>query len=634
MVADSDRPSETEARASCERVIASRVFAGSPMLTRFLRFVVDEKLAGRGDALKEYVVGVNALGRSTHFDPAADSAVRVAARQLRYKLSEYFADEGRDDAVVLELPKGAYVPAFRFRESQAATTVATPPDVVSIDGAPLVSSDPRVSSAQRWIVVLLVLAVFPAIALLWNVRSRSANAPSSATAVMPSIVVLPFLNLSGSPADEYISDGMTEEITASLARSDKLRVVARTSAFHFKGRAQDVRTIARELSADVVLEGSLRKAGDQYRITTQLINAADGVHLWSHSYDASQHDLFRMYDDIARAVAGEINARVGGTIRLAAPKYATHDAEAYALVLEGRFNWNKRTPDALKRSVQLYTQAIARDSLNAQAFAGLADSYATMAVNSVTPPGESPPKAIAAAQRALALDSTRGEPHAAIALMRAFQDWDWDGADAEFTRAIALSPNYATAHSWYAITLLARGRFDDALAQLSRARTLDPLSTAIAYNIAEANYYARRGEEAERRTQRVFELDSNSLVTYSLLGRIYASAGRVRDARAAFVKANDSLAIAERVDTTHGYAMLRMKMKQMTTAERNTSPYWMGVLHSTMGSNDSAFVWFNRAFELRHLNLVSLKTEPSIDRVRSDSRYVELLRKMHLDPSR
>ncbi|MBC8087499.1 MAG: hypothetical protein H7Z40_09540 [Phycisphaerae bacterium] len=640
-------PSDDVARACLERVAVSRVFAGSPKLAAFLRFVVEETLAGRGNSVKEYSVGVGALGKPTGFDPANDSTVRVAARQLRFKLSEYFAEEGRDDALVIELPKGAYVPQFTLRKSSSqlgsASDESLLPEAAEPKSAAGTAIVPARASWTRFLKPALILGTAVAATALVTAKlagskqnaaetSVTTQASSIASAGKPlSIVVLPFLNLSGTDSEEYVSDGITEEITAMLARSSDLRVVARTSAFRYKATTKDVRTIASEVSANAVLEGSVRKSNDKYRVTAQLISATDGVHLWASTFDIDKTDLFKAYDDIAHSVTSEINRQLHANITRVPTRLATRDPQAHALFLEARFNWNKRTPDAIKRSVTLYGQALRRDSAYALAYAGLADAYATMAVNSITKAGESPPKAIAAAERAIQLDPTLGEPHAAIGLMRAFQYYDWTGADAEFAQAIRLSPNYSTAHAWYSITLLARGRFDEAMRELELAQQLDPLSLAHAYGVAENRFYARQWDQAEAKAKRILELDSTFLEAYKLLGKIYAFSNRPVQARAAFLKAKDTLMLVQLDTAANKHVVLRTLMKTFPAEWADQAPVWMASLEVTLGDMDAAFKWINHAHQIRQLDLVSIKVDPVFDGIRRDARYTALLRTMKLN---
>ncbi len=634
---------ETRIRHCLEQVVSSPMFVGSPMLVRFLRFVVEETLHGRADTLKEYTIGIGALGKPTTFDPAADSTVRVAARQLRFKLSEYATNHGSTDDCVIELPKGRYVPVFVRRPVAPVALAEVAPPAPTVPSVAMPQGSPR----RRWAIVGIAGAVILATVALLLRNARDASPTPSTPTVTAAVerrtgaqdsaggttmVVLPFLNLTGSVDDDFIADGISDEITTTLARSAHLRVVARTSAFRYKGTTKDVRTIAAELGANTVLEGSVRRVRGAYRVSVALIDATDGVSLWAETFTVERRALFTLYDDVAHAVVDETNRRLNSTVREPSRRVALRDPEAHLLYLEARYHWNKRAPASLERSVALYQQAIARDSTYALAHAGLADSYATMAVNSVTPPGVSPPKAVAAARRAIALDPTLGEPHATLALMRAFQDYDWAGADREFDTAIRLSPNYATAHAWYAISLLARARFDETLAQLDMAQQLDPLSLAISYNIAEALYYARRWNDAERKAQRLLSLDSTFPAAHVLLGKIYALSNRPALARAAFIRGNDSVSMVQFERTAQHDTRLRDAMRRLPADILARYPSWIGTLYASLSENDSAFLWLDRAYHARHLDLVSVRVDPAWDNIRRDPRYPAFLRRLGLAP--
>lgn len=606
-------PSPEAIREALERLLSDATFATSPQLSRFVRFVVNETLAGRGDTLKEYTVGIHALGRPTSFDPSTDSSVRAAARQIRLKLAAYAIGEGRDSAITISLPKGSYHPQFEWRHVAAVEpTLPTP----------------RPDAWWKWPIAMLTVTVLVSTAIVVGVRIATpprAEMPDQ----LASIAVLPFVNLTGDTLSELFTDALTDEITLSLARTTALRVVARTSAFAFKGKREDVREVGRKLGTSYVLEGSLRQIAGRWRIGVQLISATDGLERWSVVYDIERRDADDVYVTIAAAVVQEINRHSMSGAVFRTPPAA--DTGARRLYREARYLWSKRTPESLRRSVELFEAALTRDSTFALAAAGLADAYATMAVNNVTAPGESPPRAIAAAQRAITLDPALGEPHATLGLMRAFHQWDWTGADTEFATAIALSPNYSTAYSWYAITLQARGRFDDALTQLTIAQQLDPLSVAIAYNRAELLYNARRWSDALAALERVFQLEPNFQPALVLQGRIFVAQHNLAAARNAFIRAGDSLSLAQEIDTAPDFAPLRQQLNKLGTDAVNGMPYWMAVLHARMGHVDSSFIWLERAIALHHINIVALRVEPGLDPIRHDQRYQKMLRRLRLD---
>ncbi len=605
--------------ALVDRIAASPAFSRSDQLLRFLRFVVGETLAGRGHLLKEYTIGVEALGRPTKFDPALDSVVRVQARQLRFKLAEYFAAEGRAESFRIELRKGSYAPSF-----------ARLPAPVPIDHPTVAEATPR---TRRWRPVITGGALLAAAAILAAVSvPRSRTSGSSAGTLDPhhSLVVLPFLNLTGDAGNDYISDGFTDELTAALAKLPGERVVARTSAFQYKAHPADVRTIARQLGVEDVVEGSVRRAGDTIRITVQLNRASDGVHVWAASFDEPSSNLLHADETVARAVVEAFGHSRLPAVEMSAPRPPTNDAQAYALYLKARYYMNRRDITSMNRAVALFEEAIGRDSSFALALSGLAATHATMAINSQTPPGVGPPKAEEAARRALAIDSTIGEAHATLGLMRAFAQWDWAGADSEFRHAVALSPNLASAHSWYAVTLIARGSFDAALDQLRFAQRLDPLSMPIAYSIGETMFYARRWNEAIAQAHTVLELDSTYLGGYNLLWRIYAETHRYADALEAIRKAHDTTATPIILARMGRSAEARTRIAAIAPAVGRQVPYFVACLYASTGDRDSAFAWLNRAYSAGQIDIVSMGVDPEMDTLRADPRFNALLARIGL----
>ncbi|MBI3696829.1 MAG: hypothetical protein HY238_18580 [Acidobacteria bacterium] len=340
-----------EIQAQLSKILASPVFAGSDRMSRFLRFTVERALRGEGDRLKEYLLGVEVFDRRSSYDPRIDPIVRVEARRLRSKLEKYYETEGRGDPVRIDFPKGGYSPVLRERD-------------------------------------------------------RAAPAPERRT-----IAVLPFANLSSDPENEYFSDGLTEELIQALTKVEGLRVVAWSSAFQFKGKARDIRQVGRQLSVDTVLEGSVRRADDRLRITAQLVDVSDGRYLWSQIYEREMKDVFAIQDEISRAIADTPRIKLTGAL----VKPYTVNLEAYNLYLRGRFNWNKRTEEGLRKAIEYFEQALAGDAQYAPAYCGLADCYSMLGQYGLSPPREVMPQAKAAATRALDIDEALAEAHASFA---------------------------------------------------------------------------------------------------------------------------------------------------------------------------------------------------------------------------
>jgi len=295
-----------------------------------------------------------------------------------------------------------------------------------------------------------------------------------------SIAVLPLENLSGDPGQDYFADGMTDELITNLAQLRSVRVISRTSIMQYKGTKKTLPQIGRELNVDAVLEGSVVRSGDRVRITAQLVDAATDQHLWAASYDRDLHDVLAWQDQAAREIASEVRIELTSTEQGHIGRAHSVNSEAFEAYLKGRYHWNKRSKDGLRKAEQYFQEAIQKDPNYAPAYAGLADTYILFANFNIAAPGRAYPRAKEMASKAIQIDGTLAEAHTSLATLKAICDWDWSGAEQEFRRAIELNPSYATAHHWYAEDLLIRmGRQGEALAEIERARQLDPLSLQI-----------------------------------------------------------------------------------------------------------------------------------------------------------
>jgi len=356
----------------------------------------------------------------------------------------------------------------------------------------------------------------------------------TATAQQKSVAVLPFVNMSADKADEYLSDGISEEIITALSKIKGLKVPARTSCFAFKGKNEDIQKIGQQLHVSTVLEGSISKVGNQVRVSAQLINIADGFHVWSETYDRALDDLLAIRTDVAARVAEALKGKLLGEESQQLAKRTTENAEAYRLYLHGRYLWNRRTGEDLKQAIEYFNQAIGKDPSYALAYAGLADCYGVLSEYAGLPTRETYPKARAAALKALELDSSLAEPHAALGFIRAFFDWDWSGAEAEFRRAIALNPNYATAHHWFARVLDSLRRHEQALAESKQAQEIDPLSPVINANLGLELYVNGKEDLAIEVLQKQIALDPSFVVAHDGLGLVYLQKGKLSEAVAEF----------------------------------------------------------------------------------------------------
>jgi eukaryotic-like serine/threonine-protein kinase len=375
-------------------------------------------------------------------------------------------------------------------------------------------------------------------------QSRPTPTPP-ATAVVPrvaALAVLPFVNMSADPENEFFSDGMTEELINALTRVEGLRVASRTSAFAFKGRDLDVREIGQRLNVTAVLEGSVRRAGNRLRVTAQLINAADGYHLWSDTYDRQLADVFEVQDELSRSIVGTLRPKLmggrpaasAGTISGPLVVPATTSLEAYTAYLKGRFYWNMRTLDGYRKSIDCFEAALARDPDFALPYTGIADSWAMLGFDYFggVPAAEGMPRAQSAARRALELDETLAEAHSPLGVTSMLYDRDWTEAERRFCRALELKPDYVPALLWYSLFLSVMSRHDESLALIRRAAEIEPLAMIVHQGVARSLHYAGRDEEAVEHCLRLLEMDPGFVTAYETIARPLCVLGRVAEAEA------------------------------------------------------------------------------------------------------
>ena len=464
----------------------------------------------------------------------------------------------------------------------------------------------------------------------------SRHRPLAGGSTPSSIVVLPFLNLGGNSADDYLSDGFTEEVTTNLAEVKGLRVVARTSAFEFRGKGEDVRHIGEVLNVGAVLEGSVRKSGNTLHITAQLVSTQNGYHLWSRAYDGPPEQMHAIQDEIVEQTAHTL----GIAANIHAANWArrqTENAEAHDLYLEGRYYFNKRDLPDMQRSVQLYEAAIKKDPNFALAYAGLADTYIVMGGNGQAPLAETVPRAKAAMGRALQLDPYLAEAHAALALLNSESSGKRRDLESELRRAIELSPGYASAHHWLGLILSGQGRFDEADAELRKAQVLDPLSPIITESVAENFYNWRRYDDAIEQVQHIRKMGSSA--GDSTLGFAYLQKGMYAEAIGVFsdlLRADrtggslTNLAIAYAAAGDEQQA-LRLLSEANTLRGGYVSPYRTALVYVNLGETDAAFRWLQRAYREKDPLLGDIKVDPMLDYLRSDHRYFELVKEADLN---
>jgi len=610
-----------------ERLLCSASLEHSPQLQRFLRFIVAETLAGHGDRLKEYVVGVEVFGRPSGYDPRLDSLVRVEAKRLREAIENYYADEGKEEPVRIDFLKGSYIPSFRMNR------------VEKLEG---VSNPVRRHPVYFWAPV--AVAALTVIALTFTIVRLQRQKP--VVPVIRTVAVLPFDNLSSDPANEYLCFGLVDEITTDLAKNERLHVIARTSSSHFS-RKDDIAAIARQLKADAVLEGSVSRVGSHIRISAQLINAGDSLHLWAQTYDRQGADPLQIQNEISRAVASGVAIRLGvpsGKNALT-PRYSTSPMAnelywkgVYFRTQRGKENWRQD----LEKSASFLEQAIQHDEFFAPAYDVLSDVYMNLAFESNGGPitENYVTRCRNAANRAIELDSSSSEAHVSLAVVQAFYDWDWPAAEKNFIRALELNPNNAKAHAWYALTLQPQRRFDEAVLQAQKAIELDPLSFQVSNVLGVSYYLAGNNEEALRCARQTIQIDPRFAVAYALSGMALEQQRKYELAIAEYQKglqlAPGHSFLQGRLG--HAYAMAgrrddaRKLLKEMLAKRdaNNLSDLHIGYTYAGLGDANALFDQLDRAYRRRDPDLPYINADPIFDAFRADSRFAGMLQKLGL----
>ena len=457
-----------------------------------------------------------------------------------------------------------------------------------------------------------------------------------ATTSLDSIAVLPFVNASGDPNMEYLSDGISETLINSLTQLQRIHVVARTTAFRYKGKEADPQAIGRELNVRTVLMGRVRQNGDTVNVQVDLVDATTGAQLWGEEYERKLADVLSVKQTISREITEKLRLRLSGEEQR---KLVGSDSngEAYELYLKGRYHWNKRTLEGIRKSAEYFNQAIEKDPNYALAYAGLADSWFTGTWYRDVDAKEGYEKARAAANKALELDNSLAEPHTTLALIKGNYDFDWSGAENEFKLAIKLNPNYPTAHQRYSLFLPIFGRFDEAIAEARQAQQLDPLSLILNENVGDMLILARRYDEAEVQLLKTLELDPNFGVAQGTLAKLYEVKGRYREAlELNFKGAPPEVAakVKQIFDASGMKGVWRARLDDLLARSKHDhiSPDTIATMYIRLEDKDKAFEWLDKALEARDIRFTYLVADPRFDNIRSDPRYVALLQRANLKP--
>ena len=571
----------------------------------------------------------------------------VEEANLSYTVSmlrKALGDEGEPYRYVETVPKRGY--RFCARVTSELRQPTRPADVSSGAAAPDVSSAlgrrpfirrHRLGLMAGTSILVVLAASWWLVSRAWDSASRGVSRAAAPEQV--SIAVLSFADLSPQRDQEYFSDGLAEELMTAFA-SVGLRVAARTSSFSFKGKNTSVQEIARQLDVQYVLEGSVRKAGSQVRIATKLIDGRNGHVLRTDSYARELRDLFALQDEIARAVTQALAVSLPASAEGSLVRTATKDTEAHELYLRGRHAWGRRTQEALLLSIDLFNQAIARDAHYAHAHAGLADAYIILGNYAFRAPNEAHAHAKRAAMEAIRLDDGLAEAHTALAAVSLWHDHDWAAAEREFQRTIALNPNLAYAHHWYALLLSYLGRRIEAIEHVQRAGRLDPLAPQIAIEHSTVLYLAREYDRAVEQARKVLSYEPGFANGHRGLGFALVAGGRCEEGIVRLRRSFDLFGGEAFSDLklAWGYARCgradeaRLLLSQAIEAKRPgyLEPNTVAHVFVALGDHEDALTWLERAVEERAPYVAMMAVEPALDPLRSAPRFVRLLKKLGL----
>lgn len=597
-------------RAELERILASPGFVDAGRLGPFLTFLVDAALSGDTSRLKESVLGVEVFQRQPGYNSASDPIVRVEARRLRSRLEEYYAGPGKDDPVVIELPRGAYVPVFRTHYQPSA-------------------------GRKLFMFGLCLAGLIGVWVFYWFANKQAVESPPNPGAA--SLLVLPFANQSPEKDNEYFAQGLTTELTDALTKVEGMRVVS----YGAGAQVPDVREAGKRFHTAAVLEGSVRKSGDRLRITVQLVDTGTGVHLWSQSYERELKDVFAIQEEIARAIANAMRVQLRIDPKRALAAHNTQNLAAYNLYLRGRYHfYSPHSDDDLNKGVGYFEQAIQADPGFATGYAALSSAYVILGYYRLQAGSEAWPKAKAAALKAIEIDNSLAEAHASLGFVKAVSEYDWAGSEREFRRALELNPGSADTHNGYAIAYLTpTGHLDAARNESRLGVDLDPLSFFPNYSAAWILLASRQYDAAIEQYRKALDLSASVSDAWWDLGMAYGYAGKPQQAMEMF---RHSGQMREGGGWEPGVAELALTGR-MDEARRKTAALKGNVggkccrqidtarAYALVGDKDNAFASLEKAFAEHDTQLIWLKVDPRYDNIRSDARFPALLKRVGLE---
>jgi serine/threonine-protein kinase len=575
------KETEEKMRQQLHRILASKSFRQVDRLQSFLSFIVEEMLGGRGDKLKEFLIGVEVFGKESSFDPRMDPLVRVQARRLRSRLVRYYREEGQNDEIIVELPKGGYEPVFHRRET---------------------------SGMKRTVSAALI--------------SRN------------TILVRLYEDDSQNHDLGYFCNGLKYEIIHALSKLDSVRVAASENV-------PDGQDSSGQMNVAMIVSGSVRRSRDTLRITSNLIDSSANCYLWSESIDRDAQDVLSVQEEVAQKILQRLQTEFSGTGASRTSRRPTENLAAHNLYLQGRYHLNQRTEQGLTKAVEFFDKAIGEDPRYAPSYSGLADAHGLLAHYGVLAPAEICTKAASNAAWAVLLDDDSAEAHASLAHVKATQDWDWRGAEREFQRSIGLNPRYATAHHWYAMScLVPLARLDEALDELLQAQALDPVSSIISRDLAVTYYYKRDFELALEQCDHTIEQNPHFAAAYWTLGLVQDERKDFDEAIAAFQRAIQLSPPSPRIQGALGRTFARagkprqahkiLDELQEQSKKRYVSPFELASIYFALNQLEQGFQWLTKAFQDRCFELVAIKVDPKFDAVANDPRFATLFSQLGL----
>ncbi|TLZ60840.1 MAG: tetratricopeptide repeat protein [Gammaproteobacteria bacterium] len=556
------------------------------------------------------------------------------------QLRKALGDPAEDPKFIETVPKRGYRFIAAVRElGEPAPRAASPASSGVAPSAVQHAQWSRPTILATLAAVLVLVAGVAVYVYLPRTGQRAAGVPPA----IHSLAVLPLENLSGDKEQEYFADGMTDEVITELGKVGALRVISRTSVMQYKGTRKPLSDIAPKLNVDAVVEGTILRSGNRVRITAQLIEASSDRHLWARSYERDLKDVLALQGEVARDIAEEIRIKLTPKERTLLTEAHAIDPEAHDAYLRGRYWWSKRDAEGEWKGLDYFQRAVAKDPNYALAYVGVADSFVVLGHHGHLPPQEALPKAKEAAMKALELDPSLAEAHTSLAIVKQSYDWDWSGAEREFKEAIALNPNYATAHHWYSHYLVAMGRLDEAVNELERARDLDPFSIPINDFLGMTLYYARRYDDAVRQFRRGLEMHPDRVEFHEGIANIYEQKKLFAEAFAehqqvlSLNKDTQTAAALEQAYQRFGYRGYLGKRIQSLEQSLQQAPksdlftvLFLAHMYAVLNDEAHAMSCLERAYDERNPWLLNVQVDPAMDSLRSSPRFRDLVRRIGL----